>query len=262
MQPLLTSFYESRQPDGSYGLTNRDLDFTRSHHLVLAYDRQLSDQLHLRLEGYHQWIFDAPVERLPSSYSLLNSGTGFGPVNRGNLVNAGLGRNYGLELTLERSFHRGYYFLLTGSVFDSRYAGSDGVWRNTAYNTHYALNALAGREISVGHKSNTLTFSGKVTTTGGRYITPIDYEASAAARTPVYRTDRAFSEQQLPYFRADVKVSYKLNRAHLTHELALDLQNVSGHKNVFQQAYNPRTNTVGTAYQQGFLPVPFYRLTF
>jgi hypothetical protein len=262
LQPLLTYFYESRQPDGRYDLTNLDLGFTRSHHLVLAYDRQLSDNLHLRLEAYHQWVFDAPVERLPSSYSMLNSGTGFGPINRGNLVNAGTGRNYGLELTLERAFQRGYYFLLTGSLFDSRYAGSDGVWRNTAYNTHYAVNALAGREVPVGHKSNTLTFSGKVTTTGGRYITPINYEASATAHTPVYRTDRAFSEQQLPYFRADVKVSYKINRPHLTHELALDLQNVTGHKNVFQQAYNPRTNTIGSAYQQGFLPVPFYRLTF
>ena len=262
MQPLLTYFYESRLPDGSYSLTNLDLGFTRSHHLVLAYDRQLTDNLHLRLEGYHQWLFDAPVERLPSSYSLLNSGTDFGPINRGNLINAGTGRNYGLELTLERAFHRGYYFLLTGSLFDSKYVGSDGVRRNTAYNTHYVVNALAGREVAIGRKSNTLTLSGKLTTTGGKYITPLDYDASTAARTPVYRTDRAFSEQQVPYFRADVKVSYKINRAHLTHELALDLQNVSGHKNVFQQAYNPRTNTIGTAYQQGFLPVPFYRLTF
>jgi hypothetical protein len=37
---------------------------------------------------------------------------------------------------------------------------------------------------------------------------------------------------------------------------------VSNNENVFQQAYNPRTKTIGTAYQQGFLPVPFYRLTF
>ena len=31
---------------------------------------------------------------------------------------------------------------------------------------------------------------------------------------------------------------------------------ITNHQNVFQQAYNPRTNQNGTAYKQGFLPVP------
>jgi hypothetical protein len=102
----------------------------------------------------------------------------------------------------------------------------------------------------------------KGTTTGGRRITPINLEASSQAGAAVYRYDRAFSDQQPAYFRADVKLGYKINRARLTHEIAVDLQNVSNNENVFQQAYNPRTKTIGTAYQQGFLPVPFYRLTF
>jgi hypothetical protein len=114
----------------------------------------------------------------------------------------------------------------------------------------------------VGQRRNTFTISLRGATTGGRYITPINSEASGANRRAVYYYDRAFSEQQAPYFRADVKVSYKINRARLTHEIALDLQNISGNQNIFQQAYNSRTNTIGTAYQQGFLPVPFYRLTF
>jgi hypothetical protein len=229
---------------------------------VLAYDRQLSDNLRLRAEGYYQALFDAPVERTPSYFSGLTEGADFAPTNKGNLVNEGTGRNYGLELTLERAFARNYYFLLTTSVFDSKYTGSDGVERNTPFNTRYAANALVGREFKVGHRENTFTVSLRGATTGGRYITPINYEASQAASSAVYRFDRAFSEQQTAYFRADVKLSYKINRPRLTHEIAVDLQNVSNNENVFQQAYNPRTRTIGTAYQQGFLPVPFYRLTF
>nr|WP_231590630.1 TonB-dependent receptor [Hymenobacter terrenus] len=262
LQPLLTYFYQTEQTDGSYVLTNKDLGFTRSHHLVLAYDRQLSDNLHLRVEGYHQWIFDAPVERTPSYFSQLTQGVDFGPTNKGNLVNEGTGRNYGLELTLERSFSHGYYFLLTGSLFESRYKGSDGVERNTPFNTQFVANALVGREFRVGSRGNTFTVSLKAATTGGRYVTPINLEASSSIRTAVYEYDRAFSVQQPNYFRADMKIGYKINRARLTHEIALDLQNVSANQNIFQQAYNPRTNAIGTAYQQGFLPVPFYRLTF
>lgn len=262
LSPLLTYFYQSRQADGRYALTNKNLGFTRSHHFVLAYDRQLSDNLRLRAEGYYQALFDAPVERRASYFSALTEGADFVPVNRGNLVNEGTGRNYGLELTLEQAFARGYYFLLTTSLFESNYQGSDGVRRNTPFNTQYALNALAGKEFRLGRKDNTFTVSFKATTTGGKFTTPIDFEASSAGRSAVYRYDQAYSQQQPEYFRADVKLGYKVNRARLTHEIAVDLQNVTNNRNVFQQTYNPRSNQLGTAYQQGFLPVPFYRLTF
>jgi hypothetical protein len=262
LSPLLLYFYRSRQPDGSRALTNLDLGFTRSHHFVLAYDRQLSSSVHLRVEGYYQSLFDAPVERAPSYYSVLAEGTDFGPPNRGNLVNAGTGRNYGVELTLERTFAQGYYFLFTTSLFESKYKGSDGVERNTPFNTKYVVNALAGREFRLGNRGNVFTLSLKLTTAGGRYTTPIDYEASQAARVAVYRHEQAYSQQQAAYVRADVKLGYKINRARLTHELALDVQNVTNRDNVLRQAYNPRTNRIGTAYQQGLLPIASYRVTF
>ena len=262
LQPLLSYFAQTQQANGSYAETNRDLGFTRSHHLVLAYDRQLSENLRLRVEGYHQWIFDAPVERTPSYYSNLTEGVDFNTSNKGNLVNKGTGSNYGAELTLERSFSRGYYFLLTGSLFESNYRGSDGVTRNTPFNTGYVANALFGREFKVNRRGNTFTMSLKGALTGGRYETPINLEASGSTGRAMYEYNRAYSQQQPDYFRADVKLGYKINRARLTHEIAFDLQNVTGNHNVFQQAYNPRTNKIGTSYQQGFLPVPFYRLTF
>jgi hypothetical protein len=191
----LTYFFQSRQPDGSSALTNQDLGFTRSHHFVLAYDRQFPDNLRRRAEGYYQILFDAPVERTPT--------------NKGNLVNEDTGRNYGVELILERAFADDDYFLLTTSVFDSKYEGSEGVKRNTPFNTKYVANALVGREFKAGRKDNVFTVSLKAATTGGRYVTPINYEASSQAGPTVFEYDRAFSEQQPRYFRADVKLGYK-----------------------------------------------------
>ncbi len=262
MQPMLTYFYQSQQADGTYSLTNKSLGFTRSHHLVAGYDRMLTETIHLKVEAYHQWLFDAPVDRKPSYFSLLTVGTGFGPTNRGNLVNAGTGQNYGLELTLEKFFSNSYYFLITSSLFSSKYTGSDGIKRNTPYNNHYVINALTGREIRIGNRGNILSLNWRVSVAGGKFITPIDLAASAEQHHEVPDFGRAFSSQQTPYFRMDLKFGYKLNRQHLTHEFALDLQNVTGNKNIFQQAYNPRTNRIGSAYQQSFLPIPFYRLTF
>ncbi|WP_128545023.1 TonB-dependent receptor [Larkinella soli] len=262
MQPILTYFYQSPQPDGRYALTNRDLGFMRSHHAVVGYDRMLRENLRLKVEAYHQWIFDAPVERTPSYFSLLTEGSDFAPVDKGNLINAGTGRNYGLEVTLEKYFADNYYFLVTTSLFESKYKGSDGIERNTPFNNRFVANVLAGREFRVGKRGNVFSINWKLTTAGGRYVTPINFNRSAEVGREIRDYNRAFTDQQTAYFRTDIKIGYKINRARLTHELALDLQNLTNNQNIFQQAYNPRTNRIGTAYQQGFLPIPFYRLTF
>ncbi|MCU0341649.1 MAG: TonB-dependent receptor [Spirosomaceae bacterium] len=262
LQPILLSFYQTRQPDGSYALTNKNLGFTRSHHLVLGYERSLTENLRLKVETYYQSLFDVPVEQTPSFYSVLVEGADFAPIDRGRLVNEGTGRNYGVEVTLEKYFSNNYYFLVTGSLFDSKYTGSDGMERNTPFNSRYVLNTLFGKEFRLGRRDNILSINWKLTTAGGRFVRPINLTASAEARATVYDDSRAFMQQQDGYFRTDLKLGFKMNRRRLTDEIAIDLQNFTNNQNVFQQAYNPRTNRVGTAYQQGFLPIPFYRLTF
>jgi hypothetical protein len=86
------------------------------------------------------------VEDTSSSYSALNEGADFVFTECAGLVGTGTGRNYGLELTVEKFLSKGYYALITASVFDSRYTGSDGVERNTGFANEYVLNALFGKE--------------------------------------------------------------------------------------------------------------------
>jgi hypothetical protein len=261
MQNIYTYYVQTPTANG-IEYTNQDLDFTRSHHLVLSYDCSLSEFVRIKTEIYYQSIFDAPVERIPSSFSALNTGADFGPSNQDSLINDGTGTNYGLELTLERFFSRNYYFLITASLFDSKYKGSDGVERNTAFNTNYVFNVLGGKEFAVGKKGNIIALNVKVTYTGGKYLTPIDYAASAIEKDAVFKESEAYSERQDPYFRTDIKVSYRKEYRRSTMEFALDLQNVTNNKNVFMQSYNPRTNSISTEYQQGFFPVPTFRYTF
>lgn len=252
---------QSTAPDGSVQYTNKDLGFTRSHHAVLGYDWFITDAIRLRAEAYYQSLFDIPVERSPSSYSAVNTGSDFGPTNKANLVNNGTGRNAGVELTLEHFFRDGFYFLVTGSLFDSKYKGSDGIERNTAYNTNYVANLLAGKEFRVSERG-ILAANVKFSTTGGRYLTPIDLQASQEAGYAIYDNANAYSQRQSPYMRIDIKLSYRIEFGASTMEFALDLQNVTNHKNVFMQSYNERTGTVVTQYQQGFFPVPTFRYTF
>lgn len=260
-QNVYTYFIQSKTSTGvSY--SNKDLDFTKSHHLVLGYNWNINSNLRFKTEIYYQSLFDVPVEQQSSSYSVLNSGTSFGSDDKENLVNKGKGTNYGVELTLERFYNKGLYFLLTTSIFQSKYKGSDNIERNTAFNNQYVVNGLAGKEFKIGNKGKTLSFNLKITGSGGKFLTPIDFAASKIAGKEVYIESQAYTQRQSSYFRSDIKIAYRKDYKKSSLEIALDLQNVTNQKNIYQQSYNPRNNSIGTQYQQGFLPVPMIKYTF
>jgi hypothetical protein len=261
-QNVYTSYIQTKTPEGDVILTNKDLDFTTSQHYVLTYDWNITNNVRLKAETYYQLLSNVPVESDPSSFSALNVGGNYSSPDNTNLVNKGSGRNYGVELTLERFFSKGYYFLVTTSLFDSKYKGSDGILRNTAFNTQYVVNTLAGKEWRVGKNKNFLSLNLKLTTIGGKYLTPIDREQSQIYRRTIYKNAEAYSVKQDPYFRTDLKISYRKEYKRSTLEVSLDLQNLTNNKNIFSQSYNPRTNAIVTQYQQSFFPVPYVRFTF
>jgi len=245
---------------------NIDLDFTRSDHFVLGYDVKLADSWRAKVEAYYQDISDVPVEQMPSSFSTLNVGADFVfPDDKFGLVNEGTGYNTGVELTLEKFFSEGYYGLLTTSVFDSKYEGSDGIERNTAFNNGYVVNLLFGKEWKIGKdQRHAFTIDTKLTTAGGRYYTPVDLAASQAAGQEILNEQEAFSLQYDPYFRWDLKFGFQLNSAKrkLSHRFYFDIQNVTNNENIFVRRYNRVTNEVNEVNQIGFFPDFMYRIQF
>ena len=153
----------------------------------------------------------------------------------------------------------------TASVFESKYEGSDGIERNTPFNNGYVLNVLGGKEWTLGKsKQNAFVLNGRVTTSGGRWYTPIDLEASKAINFEVLDEANAFGEQNEEYFRLDVKFGVKLNstKRKLSHQFYLDLQNVTNRENIFALRYNRLTNSVNRVNQVGFFPDFLYRIQF
>ena len=62
------------------------------------------------------------------------------------LDNQGTATNYGLEFTLEKFYSSRYYYLVTASLFESRYKAPDGQIYNCVFNGNYILNLLGGKE--------------------------------------------------------------------------------------------------------------------
>jgi hypothetical protein len=261
LQPLEVYFYQTKNASGDGELTNKNLDFTKSAHAVLGYDINITRQLRLKVEAYGQYLYNAAVEKTPSSFSMLNAGADFYFPYKTNLVNDGKGYNYGLELTLERFLDKGYYFLITGSLFDSKYKASDGIWRNTAFNSNFTTNFLGGREIKLTSKTS-FGIDTKFTIAGGQRYTPFDLAGSAAAGYVVFKEDEAYSLQNDPYLRWDLKFTYIRNGKKTTQKWYIDLQNLTNKTNVYVRALNPKSGNISEINQIGFFPNVNYMITF
>lgn len=262
--PIL--FYEEETSPEVYEKTNKHLGFTKSHHVVLGYDVNLGPNWRLKAEAYYQYLFDVPVERVSSSYSILNEGADFVFQEKGSLAPVGTGRNYGIEATVEKFFSRGYYLLMTTSLFQSNYIGSDGIERSTAFDNRLVYNVLFGKEWKFGkNQKNAWTFDTKLTTSGGKPYTPIDLESSRNnAGEEVRFEERAYSQRYGNYFRWDVKFGVRINssKKNISHQFFVDLQNVTHRKNEFVKRYNEVTDQINVVEQIGFFPDVLYRIQF
>ncbi|MFT3679534.1 MAG: TonB-dependent receptor [Ferruginibacter sp.] len=260
-QPLEVYFYQSKNQNGQVELTNKQLDFVKSIHSALGYDINISKFFRLKTEVYGQYIYNAAVERTPSSFSMLNSGSDFGFPDKTNLVNNGKGYNYGIEITAERFLHKGFYYLFTLSLFESKYKGSDNVWRNTAFNSNYVVNGLAGKEFKINSKTS-FGIDTKLTVTGGQRYKPFDIDASKNAGYIIYKDNEAYSLQNYTYLRLDLKFSYIRNLRRVTQKWYIDLQNLTNRDNIYIRTLNPKTGVVGQINQMGFFPNINYQITF
>jgi hypothetical protein len=261
MQPI-ELYYAQTFVDGVSTQPNLNLDFTKSHHFVLGYQHRFNFGINLKLETYYQYLFDVPVQTTPSPYSILNFGADFITFIPTNVKSDGTGENYGAELTIEKFLDKGFYFLVTTSVYESFYTGSDGKKYNTAFNGNFTFNALLGYEFRFKNDKLALTFDGKFMLNGGRRYTPILLEESKLAGEEVRDLNNVFNARYANYVRGDFRVGFKVIGQKITQEWTVDIQNFTNRRNIFYTQYSEASQTILTTYQTGFLPIAQYRIYF
>ena len=270
IQPYYTYAYKVL-PGTNNPNSNLDMDFSRSAHSGIGYEKSFNKGFNIKTEAYYQYLYNIPVTVDPSSFSMINVGSGFSRLFMDELQNTGDGYNYGLELTVQKYFDKTFFFLFSGTVYNSQYRGSDMVWRNTSYNGNYVVNLLGGKEFKVGERS-VIGIGGKVTAAGGKRYGFVDIAATNSAKEILFM-DSMFNERQFrDYFRADLKISWRKNADRVTHEFGLDLVNILGTKNLLTLAYkpaltpqeiaNPNFEPFAEKTQLGFFPIFYYKIDF
>jgi hypothetical protein len=261
MQPRLYYFSQTYLSDNSYLQTNENMKFSKSHQAVLGYEYFFNSNTRIKLESYYQYLFNIPVSKTFPEFSIVNTGTQFYESIPDSLENKGTGENYVVEITIEKFLSNNFYFLSTISIYNSKYKGYDNKTRNTAFNNNFVSNVLGGYEFNIT-KNSSLSIDVKSSYALGKPYVPIDIDASILQNETVYDWSKAYEKKYDNYFRTDIRISFKLNWKKVNQEWAIDLQNITNHKNIYSEAYNSRTKNIIKTYQTGFYPMFLYRIRF
>lgn len=240
---------------------NKNLDFMKSSHYVFSYHAKLTDNLHLYIEPYYQQLNNVPVAPDGHISTLNNNNTLF---FNDVLVSEGKGRNIGIDFTLEKFLSRGYYYMLTASVFDSKYTATDGIERNTRFNRNYVFNLMAGKEWHT-RKNKIFSANFRINYLGGNRIEPIDMEASMQQRDVVYgetNGDIAFSKRYDDLPVVSFTLSYRKNKPKYSSVWSLQVLNSNGSEEYSNDFYNLKTNKIDTKYDGLVIPNISYKIEF
>ena len=255
LQPRLVYFYQDENAE----LPNQSLKFTDSWQIVGGFSWKFAKSFRLKTEIYYQTLYNVPViESIPQE-SILNFDEDFNWLIP--FVNKGSGENYGVELTIEKFLTKQFYFLVTTSLYQSKYRGYDKKERNTKFNGNYTLNVLGGYEWKIG-KSNLLSANTKVSYMGGKRRLPFDVITDNFGTRAQDNYTRAYIDQYPAYFRWDINLNLKMNFSKWALEFFVELANITNHKNIWTQYFDTKKLEEVYVYHYGFTPIAGVKVYF
>ncbi|MGF1925326.1 MAG: TonB-dependent receptor plug domain-containing protein, partial [Bacteroidia bacterium] len=268
MESIHHYYTKVKLADGSNVEPNKDLDLLKAHHFVLGYEKRFSKNMMVKLETYYQDLYDLPVANSEGNiFATINEGLDFQYLD---LVNKGSGKNYGVELTLERFFNKNFYYLVNASVYSSTYKALDGIERNTRFDGNYLVNVLFGRDFpKLGKAQNkTISFNSRAFFGGGKKIIPLLRGADGnlavdPANSRFYDYSKAYQNDIQDIYQFTMSLSYKINKPRATHEIFLNIENVTNNRARLTEFYDPgEPGSIGYMKQGGVFPNLMYMVYF
>jgi hypothetical protein len=267
---------------------NQNLDFIKSRQTGFSFSGKLFHEINFRTELYYQQHYDIAVaiarlnhysvddENLYLFSSALNLAYYAEDINLENMVydNTGKGYSKGIEGMIYFDDIHGFSMNISGSLIESKYYCQKG-WYNTLFNNSFSLKAFIGKKFNINNKT-ILRTDIAINWLGGRRYTPVDCDLSYAnyyyhydddmyIDNPIVQDYSRYFEKRYPdYFRLDFKISLIINLKSTTHIFALDIRNLTDHKNIYSQYVYFRNGQItgSTVNQLQMIPVVSYKLLF
>ena len=259
LEPVSVYLFKRYAADASFTQPNKNIQPGTAIHYVASYEQKINNKTKIKIEAYWQNLSKVPIDSaFNGTYSLLNTSGG---IPTTVLQNVGFGKNKGVELTIEKFYAKNFYYLITASLFDSKYQNKNQVWHNTIYNNKYAGNVLVGKEFKL-KKNNAISVNIRYMLRGGNRYTPIILSESIKKSITVLDYTQYYEAQYPDYWRTDFSISYKKNKNKSTWSYGADIQNVTDRKNIINQSYDVTNKRINDSDALPRIPIIFIRCEF
>lgn len=241
-------------------MKNKDLQFNKAHHFVLGYQGEIFKRLRVGVELYYQYQYDLVVG---ADVPIARVGGYDYKFESFDLNNGGTANNYGVEISLEKAFNKGYYIMFNTSLFESNYIANDKIVRPSTFNANYIFNLVGGKEFRLGKKKATfLSLNLAATYSGAQYYTPLDL--TVARNTGRFALDylNPNTGRQDPLLLIDFSLVFKLNGKKTNSQITLQVNNILNRTPISGQFYDRDKQEEGFFYGTGIIPILGWRISF
>lgn len=257
--PIGTYYTTVKDAQGNLTYPNQNLDLMKAQHLVGGYNFNFMQAFRVKLEGYYQYLYKLPVsDQISSTYSIINDRFGYG---RAALVSKGRGRNYGVDVTVERFFASRMFFLVGASFFRSQYQPLDGKWYATRFDNRFSTSYMFGKEFQLKNGS-AFEAGARVVYVGGLRYTPADSVASQQIGWFVPDFSQTNTAKLNDYFRTDARVAYRWSKKKYSSSISLDFQNLFNQQNSIEYYWDNNQKNFQYRYGSGFVGIVTWMVDF
>lgn len=239
----------------------RSIPFVRSFQSSVGQFTQLTKGLSLNTELYYQYTFNIPnFMYFDGLYSSFNS---FETLQLTNIHSMSDAQTYGVEVELKKDLQRGFYSLVNATLFRSQISLNGQDWLSSRYDSRFAWNATLGKDFhNRKGKDKTFGVHARLIHTGGLRDYPVNGEISEFVGYTFYDREQGLSEQLPDYFRLDLRLMWRKNKAKFNQMLSLDIQNATNRRNAAFRVWDNYLNKVVLVRQLGIIPLLTYRVEF
>jgi hypothetical protein len=231
--------------------TAADLEPTRATHWVAGLEWAPTPAWTLTLEGYVKDYDRVPAFRNRPMLSPINQGVGSGAFLVGPLADAATARARGLEAYARRRLTDRFFGTLSYTLSSSTYTALDGVERPTRFDKRHVASVTVGATGVDAGPLGDLGGSVKLRYATGQPTTPYDQPASRRLNRPIIDTDRVFEKRLPDYLRLDVRLDRRDNFEWGTVTSYVEMQNVTGRRNVAARRFDADDGEVETVTHWG-----------
>ncbi len=210
---------------------NRDrLTYMRNVHAVAGIEYTTPINSRISVEGFYKRYYNVPF-MLDNNISIANQGAGFGVVGNGPARSTSQGRSYGLELLYEQKLYKGFYGIVSYTLFWSQFMDARDNYVSSSWDTRHIISLTGGKKFKKNWE-----VGARMRVQGGSPFTPFDIPASTSfARfnptNPGILDFNDINSQRAKWFHAmDIRITKKWYFKKWSFELYTDIQNVYASK--------------------------------